>query len=64
MIKPPPNVLNLPLEVRAEMALQAAVERALEENARLGVPTYVLHEGRIIEISPEELLSDPKPSLT
>ena len=31
MTKPPANVLNLPLEQRAEMALKAAVERVLVE---------------------------------
>ncbi len=38
MTKPPANVLNLPLEQRAEMALKAAVERVLVEHARQGLP--------------------------
>jgi hypothetical protein len=38
MRKPPANVLGLPLEVGAEMALEAAVEKVMEERAREGLP--------------------------
>jgi hypothetical protein len=55
MTKPPANVLDLPLEVRAEMALRAAVEKAIDEHARKGVPMYVWRDGRVFELSPEEL---------
>ncbi len=37
------------------MALEAAVERVWEEHAREGLPIYVLHNGKIVEVSPEEL---------
>jgi hypothetical protein len=40
MIKPPPNVLDLPLEERAEMALKAAVEKLVVEHARLGLGAH------------------------
>ena len=55
MKKPPPNVLDLPLHERALMALEAAVERVMEEHAREGFPVYVLRDDEIIEISAEEL---------
>jgi len=55
MIKPPPNVLELPLEVRAEMALKAAVEKVIIEHARRGWPIYIWRDGKIVERSPEEL---------
>lgn len=55
MIKPPPNVLELPLEVRAEMAFKAAVEKAIIEHARLGLPMYIMRDGEIVEVPPEEL---------
>jgi hypothetical protein len=55
MKKPPANVLELPLIVRAEMALKAAVEKVWEEHAREGFPIYVLLDGKKVEISPEEL---------
>ncbi len=55
MKKPPANVLELPLIERAEMALNAAVEKVWEEHAREGLPIYVLRDGIIVKISPEEL---------
>jgi len=55
MKEPPANVLELPLHERALMALEAAVERVWEEHAREGLPIYVLHNGKIVEVSPEEL---------
>lgn len=55
MIKPPANVLELPLEVRAEMALKAAVEGVIVEHARLGLPIYIWRDGGVVEMSVEEL---------
>jgi hypothetical protein len=52
---PPPNVLELPLEERAFMALEAAVERAMEEHARAGHSVYVERDGKIVEVTAEEL---------
>lgn len=40
MTKPPANVLELPLHVRGEMALKAAVEKVIVEHARQGLPIY------------------------
>jgi len=55
MTKPPVNVLELPLEQRAEMALKAAVEKVIVEHARKGLPIYIWREGNVVELSPEEL---------
>lgn len=55
MTKPPTNVLELPLEVRAEMALKAAVEEAIIEHARMGAPMYIWRDGKVVAIPPEEL---------
>jgi hypothetical protein len=55
MTEPPANVLALPWEVRAEMALKAAVEKAIAEHARDGFPIYVWRDGKVVEISAEEL---------
>lgn len=35
------------------MALQAAVENAIQEHARNGVSIYVLRDGKIVELSAE-----------
>ena len=55
MTKPPANVLELPLEQRAEMAFKAAVEKAIVEHARQGLPMYIWRDGKIVKRSPEEL---------
>ena len=55
MTKPPVNVLELPLEQRAEMALKAAVEEVIIEHARQGLLIYIWREGKVVELSPEEL---------
>lgn len=55
MTKPPKNVLELPLEKRAEMALKAAVERVIVEHARQGLPIYIWRDGKVVEVPPEEL---------
>lgn len=55
MTKPPSNVLELPIEVRAEMALRAAAEKVIIEHARLGLPIYITRDGQTVEVPPEEL---------
>lgn len=55
MTKPPKNILDLPLHVRAEMALNAAAERAMEEHLRYNLPLHVWRDGKVVEIPPEEL---------
>jgi hypothetical protein len=55
MTKPPANVLELPLEQRAEMALKAAVEKVIDEHAREGLPIFIWRDGRVVEMSLEEL---------
>jgi hypothetical protein len=55
MTKPPANVLQLPLEVRAEIALKAAVEKVFIEHARQGLPICIWRDGKTVELSPEEV---------
>ncbi len=50
MRKPRSNILELPLERRAEMALKAAVRKAIAEHARQGRPIYVWRDGKVVEI--------------
>ena len=58
MTKPPKNVLALPLEQRAEMALKAAVQKVIVEHARQGLPIYIWRDGKVVELSPEELRAE------
>jgi hypothetical protein len=55
MTKPPANVFELPLEERAEMALKAAVKKVIDEHAREGLPIYIWRDGKVVEMSVEEL---------
>ncbi len=49
------SVQHLPLEKRADMAMKAAVRKVLEKNAREGLPTYIWSEGRVVNLSPQEV---------
>ena len=55
LTKPPANILELPLAQRAEMALKAAVEKVVEEHTRDGQPLYIWLDGKVIEVSAQEL---------
>ncbi len=50
-----PNTLELPLATRAEMAFKVAVEKAIRERMARGLPIHVWRDGRVVELSPEEL---------
>lgn len=49
------DILKLPLNVRAEMALKEAVRGALAEHAREGRPAYVLRDGKVVAMMPDEI---------
>jgi hypothetical protein len=55
MIKPPVNILDLPLEERALMALKEAVDEVIEDRIRLGLPLYIWRDGKVVAVPPEEL---------
>lgn len=55
MTKLPANVLFLPLEERAQMALKAAIKKVIEEHARSGMPIYIWRDGRVVEVAGEDL---------
>lgn len=60
MTKPPANVLELPMEQRAEMALKAAVEELIIEHARTGAPFYIWRDGKVIAMPMEELQAEAR----
>ena len=49
------DILKLPLETRAEMALKAAVQKVIEEHARLRLPLHLWRNGKLVEMPAEEL---------
>ena len=58
MIKPPPNVLDLPLLDRAQMAMKAAIEKVIKEHAREGLPLYLWRDGKVVAVPAKELLKE------
>jgi hypothetical protein len=58
MTKPAENILELPLEQWAEMALKAAVERIIVDHARQGLPIYFWRDGKVVKLLPEELRAE------
>jgi hypothetical protein len=54
MIKPPPDILELPLLERAALAMKAAMEEVVEEHAREGLPLYIWRNGKVVAVPAEE----------
>jgi hypothetical protein len=50
------DVRDLPLKVKAEMALKEAVAEALAEHKRQGNPIAVWRNGKAVWIPPEEIV--------
>jgi hypothetical protein len=57
--KPPANILELPMGERAEMALNAAVEKVIEAHIRDGRPIAIWRDGKVVEVSAQELRDTP-----
>lgn len=51
----PKSILRLPLQKRAELALQKAVQGVITEHARLGLPLYIGREGKVVRLSPKKV---------
>lgn len=62
MNKPSQEILDLPLSVRADMAIREAVREALAERARLGLCSYIWRDGIIVELSPEDTWKELEPN--
>ena len=62
MASVPRNVLVLPLEERALLALRAAVKEVIAEHAREGLPVYVWSGGRVVRLPPEKLQAYLQPA--
>lgn len=54
--KPPANILDLPLLVRAEMAFQIAVQKVIASHIRSGRPIHIWRDEKVVEVSAQELL--------
>jgi hypothetical protein len=47
---------DVPLDVRAEMALKEAVAEAIAEHKRMGRSIAVWQDGKVVKIPPEEIV--------
>jgi hypothetical protein len=52
MSKPSRDILQLPIEKRAEIAFKVAVAKAIDEHTRLGLPVYIWRNSRVVKLSP------------
>ena len=52
MSKPSKDILQLPIEKRAEIAFKVAVAKAIDEHTRLGLPVYIWRNSRVVKLSP------------
>jgi hypothetical protein len=62
MSKPSKTALHLPLHKRAEIAFKIAVAKAIDEHARLGLPIYIWRDGKVVQLSPDEVRHFPRRS--
>jgi len=58
MTKVPASVLELPIPERGLIAPREAVKKAIEEHSRVGLPIYVWSDGKVMEITFDQLASD------
>jgi len=54
------NLLDLPMEVRAEMAFKEAVKEVIESHIRSGRPIHIWRDGKVVEVTAEELRAQRK----
>ncbi len=52
MSKPSRDILQLPIEKRAEIAFKVAVAKAIDEHTRLGLPVYIWRNSRVVKLFP------------
>ena len=52
----PAEIMALPIQERAALAMQAAFKKAVEEHVREGLPMYVWRDGKVVAVPAEELL--------
>ena len=52
----PAEIMALPIQERAALAMPAAFQKAVEEHLREGLPMYVWRDGKVVAVPAEELL--------
>jgi hypothetical protein len=62
MSRTPKNILKLPMEERALLALKDAVKEAIAERTREGLPVYVWKDGKVVDLNAHKSRISPKRS--
>jgi hypothetical protein len=50
------SLKDIPMDIRAEMALKEAVADAIAEHKRMGRSIVVWRDGKVVKIPPEEIV--------
>jgi hypothetical protein len=58
MTKPNANPVELSLHDRAALAMKTAIEKLKIDHARRGLPLYIWEDGRVVEVSAEQLKAE------
>jgi hypothetical protein len=58
MTKPNTNPVELSLHDRAALAMKTAIEKLKIDHARRGLPLYIWENGRVVEVSAEQLKAE------
>jgi hypothetical protein len=58
MTKPNTNPVELSLHDRAALAMKTAIEKLKIDHARRGLPLYIWEDGRVVEVSAEQLKAE------
>ncbi len=60
MTKSNTNPVALSLHDRAALAMKTAIEKLKIDHARRGLPLYIWEDGRVVEVSAEQLKAELK----
>ena len=58
MTKPNTNPVELSLHDRAAVAMKTAIEKLKIDHARRGLPLYIWEDGRVVEVSADQLKAE------
>jgi len=58
MTKPNTKPVELSLHDRAALAMKTAIEKLKLDHARRGLPLYVWQDGKVVEVSGEQLRAE------
>ena len=60
MSKPSRDVLRLPIEKRAEIAVKVAVAKAMDKHTCLGLPVYNWRNNRVVKLPSHRIPSSSR----